>query len=311
MTECESKNKDKIMNKALYIVVFFLFSFAMAAEGGKVGMAFLKIGVDARAAAMGNAYTALANDAGASYWNPAGLALAEDHSILFMHNAWLLDINHEFVAAQLLRGKHNLALSVNMIAVPDIEIRQGPSEKPDGTSTATNLYISGAYARQIADNWMVGVQLKYLTEKYYMIQAQGIAVDLGVIRKNLIQNLTVGATVQNLGKMEKLREMATELPIVGRLGAAYILPYKVMEYNPVVSLDVVHVYQDVTQMHIGSEIPLGAHLDLRLGYVLGSDSYSFTTGAGVAFDRYRFGYAFVPYKYELGNTHRMSLMILF
>jgi hypothetical protein len=274
-------------------------------------MAFLKIGVDARAAAMGNAYTALANDASASYWNPAGLAMAENHSILFMHNAWLLDINHEFVAAQLLHGKHNLAFSVNMIAVPDIEIRQGPSENPDGTSTATNLYLSGAYAREIRENWLVGVQLKFLSEKYYMIQAEGYALDLGIIRRHILPNLTVAATVQNIGKMSKLQNVSTELPLIARLGAAYIMPFTVLEQNPTAALDMMVVFQDVTQVNVGTEIPLGSYLALRLGYVIGSESYRFTTGAGISYDRYRFAYAFVPYQYDLGNTHRISLMILF
>jgi hypothetical protein len=274
-------------------------------------MAFLKIGVDARAAAMGNAYTALASDASAAYWNPAGLALADNHSILFMHNAWLLDINHEFVAAQLVRGNHNLAFSVNMIAVPDIEIRKGPSENPDGTSTATNLYLSGAYAREVAENWLVGVQLKFLSEKYYMIQAEGYAMDFGVIRQNLVPNLNVAATLQNIGKMNKLQNVATELPLIARLGVAYQIPYKVLDHNPIAALDVMTVYEDVTQVNIGSEIPLGSYLAVRLGYVIGSESYSFTTGAGISYDRYRFAYAFVPYKYDLGTTHRISLMILF
>jgi hypothetical protein len=299
------------MKQAIGTFFFFLFSLVVAAEGGKVGMAFLKIGVDARAAAMGDAYTALAGDASATYWNPAGLAQAEMHSVIFMHNAWLLDINHEFAAAHLIRGNHNLALSVNMIAVPDIEIRQGPSENPDGTSTATNIYLSGAYARKVAQNWLVGIQLKYLTEKYFMMQAQGFALDIGLLRPDILPNLTLGATIQNIGKMNKLREMATKLPVITRLGAAYRIPYTLLDLNPVVALDVVSVSQDVAQMHLGGEIPLGNYLDLRLGYVHGSESYSFTTGAGISLDRFRFDYAFVPYRYDLGNTHRVSLIITF
>ena len=233
------------------------------------------------------------------------------HSVLFMHNAWLLDINHEFAAAQLIHGKHNLALSVNMIAVPGIEIRQGPSENPDGTSTATNIYLAGAYARKVAENWMIGVQLKYLTEKYFMMQAQGIAVDIGILRPNILPNLTLGATIQNIGKMNRLREMATKLPVITRLGATYLIPYPLLALNPVLALDVVYVYQDVTQGHIGSEIPLGRYLDLRLGYVFGSESYSFTTGAGISFNRFDFAYAFVPYRFDLGNTHRISVIMTF
>jgi len=58
---------------------------------------FLKIGVGARASALGDAFVAIANDVSALYWNPAGLVQFKNDEIIFSHNKWVVDINHDFL----------------------------------------------------------------------------------------------------------------------------------------------------------------------------------------------------------------------
>src|SRR4030067_1016458 len=58
---------------------------------------FLKIGVGGRASALGDAFVAISNDASALYWNPAGLVQFQDNQVMFSHNSWVVDINHEFL----------------------------------------------------------------------------------------------------------------------------------------------------------------------------------------------------------------------
>jgi len=128
--------------KKILIVFLVLLNIGLASEGGKVGFAFLKTAVNARASAMGEAYTALANDASATYWNPAILAYTESNSIVLSHNQWLQDITHNFAAVHLIRGEHNIAFSFNVISVPGIEIRDyTASPDPIGKSSVYNLYF--------------------------------------------------------------------------------------------------------------------------------------------------------------------------
>ena len=121
------------MKLILIVLLISMATICLAQTGGQTGMSYMKIGVDARAAAMGEAYTSLAQDAAATYWNPAGLALAKSNSVVLMHNSWIQGINHDFAAVQLFQGKHNVAISLNMMFVSGIELR-GPtaSEIPDG-----------------------------------------------------------------------------------------------------------------------------------------------------------------------------------
>lgn len=300
------------MKKIIILILIVSASNLFAVDGGQVGFSFLKIGIDARAAAMGEAYTALANDASATYWNPAGLASAESPSAVLTHNEWIQDITHNFAAVHLIQGDHNIAFSLNIISVPGIEIRdETPTESPIGVASAQNMYLGMSYATTLMNEWSIGGQVKYFFEKYYLEEADGLAVDIGVIRKNLLENLDWGMVIQNIGKMEKLKNERTELPISLKSGVGYKLPWKIGEKNILAATDVIYVLDDAVRVNFGSEFSFLEMLNLRLGYIVGSDSYNFTAGFGLNYNRYQLSYAFVPFKYDLGNSHRFSLNIKF
>ena len=299
------------MKKTL-ILFLVLINIGLASEGGKVGFAFLKTAVNARASAMGEAYTALANDASATFWNPANLAHTEFNSVVLSHNQWLQDITHNFAAVHLIRGEHNIAFSFNVISVPGIEIRDyTASADPIGKSSVYNLYFGGAYATNISDNWSIGGQIKYYYEKMHLVSAGGFGVDLGVLGKEVIKDMDWGLSIQNIGKMGKLLNNSTELPLLVRTGIGYSLPWKISENNIIAAADLVYIINDAFRFNIGAEAKLMDQFALRLGYVLGNDSYDFTAGFGLQLSRYQLAYAFVPYKYDLENSHRFSVNIKF
>jgi hypothetical protein len=294
------------------ILLFFIItlSVAFAQTGAKVGLSYLKIGVDARAAAMGDAYSAVAEDASATFWNPAGLAGSGQNSIILMHNSWLQDMNHEFAAIQFVNGTHNVAVSLNMMSVKGIELRdETASEIPIGETQALNTYLGVSYATQIFSGWQIGLQLKYLYEKYYLYSADGFAVDLGLKKANLLPDFSWGVVFQNFGKMSVLKESSTRLPFLIRTGVDYLLPIQVLENKPLVAVDLAYVTDDVTTLNLGLEIPLVSYVDLRLGYIIGRESQSITSGFGLNYGIFHIAYAFVPFKYDLGDSHLFSLKV--
>ena len=298
--------------KKILIVFLVLINITFASEGGQVGFAFLKTSVNARASAMGEAYTALAKDASATYWNPANLTQTESNSIVLSHNSWLLDITHNFAAVQLVRGIHNIAFSFNVITIPGIEVRDyTASAEPIGKSSVYNLYFGTSYATKLSDKWSVGAQIKYYYEKMYLVSANGLGIDLGILGKEIIKDLDWGLSIQNIGKMGKLLNTSTELPLLIRSGVGYSLPWKISENNIIAAADMVYILNDAFRFNIGAEAKLMNNFALRLGYVLGSDSYDFTAGFGLQLSRYQLSYAFVPYKYDLENSHRFSININF
>ncbi len=208
----------------ILLVIFTMVSYLAAQDAGKTGLAFLKIGVDARAAGMGDAYTSIARDAASTYWNPAGLALTNANSVVLTHNSWLQDVNHEFIAVQMFNGKHNIALSLNMIFVSGIELRDNrATETPYGETSAHNVALADSYATTIFEDWKIGTQIKYLYEKYYLESADGVAFDLGLMHEQLIEDLNWGFVIQNIGSMAKLRNESTPLPLIIRTG--FQLPF--------------------------------------------------------------------------------------
>jgi len=300
------------MNKQVLCVVLFLLMAGMAAAAENSGLTFLKIGIDARAAAMGEAYSAVCNDAAATYWNPAGLARAGTNSIVLMHNSWLQDINQEFLAVQLFHGKHNLAFAVNLIQINGIQLRdERATENPIGTSSATNMYLGLNYAAPLGQDWSVGGQLKYLYEKYYLTWAEGIAVDLGLRKKNVLPELEWGLSIQNLGKMNKLRSQASPLPLILRTGVSYVLPEKIIRIKPLAAADLYYTGNNRLQLNLGVDVPVLQNISLRGGYSLGADSHGLTAGFGIGYWKINVAYAFVPYQYDLGYSHRFSFAIYF
>jgi hypothetical protein len=294
------------------VLISALLLTSLLADSGKNGLAFLKTDIGARAAAMGGAFTAVSTDAAAAYWNPAALAVSETNSLLLTHNESLLDIRQEFAAVKFISGKHNLALSLNVMNIPGIKIYgETPSDQPAGETNAVNFSAALSYASTFFDNWQLGISVKTLFEKYYIYSAGGWALDFGVYKRDLINNLDFGFTVQNIGKMSPLDQVETPLPLTVRCGFAYHLPFELFEQTPLISGDLRYINDENLYEQIGAEINIKEIFSIRGGFVFGKESMNFTTGLGINFKQYHLDYAFVPFEYDLGNTHQISFSMNF
>jgi hypothetical protein len=56
----------------------------------------------------------------------------------------------------------------------------------------------------------------------------------------------------------------------------------------------------------GAELAHPSGAALRFGLRLNDDASTFSAGAGYAWGALRLDYAFVPYRLDLGDTHRVS-----
>lgn len=284
----------------------------MAGNSAANGLSFLKVDVDSRSAAMAGAYSALAQDAAAAYWNPAGLALAGDKNLVLTHNSWIADISQDFAAVQFFAGKHNLALSANLMNIPGIEIRgDRPSDQPDGKTEVINFAASLSYARKFKSGWRAGLSLKYLYEKYYLEMAPGWAADIGVQRSDLLAGLDWGITLFNYGRMTQLKETRSPLPFGLRTGLAWKPSISFWHVQALVAGDIEYIRDEDILVRLGTDLNIRRMLHLRLGIIQGSGISRLTTGFGLAFKDYHLDYAFVPFDYEIGNSHRFSLGFFF
>ncbi|RMG38971.1 MAG: hypothetical protein D6732_04655 [Methanobacteriota archaeon] len=276
---------------------------------GKSGLAFLKIGVGARAAGMGEAFVAVSNDAFSAFWNPAALTRSPSSNVVFAYNNWFQDVKARFGAVAFKKQRSALAFHGYSVSVGDIQVRTTPTNDPLETTSANYLALGISYSRTFSSQLKWGVTVKYLFEKIFVHSASGYAVDMGILYQGLLPNLTVGSTFQNLGTMNALQDQKTQLPKIFRLGAAYSLPEISQSVALLFSGDLVKPLEENLRFHLGSELLFQGQLALRLGYVMGYESRHLSLGVGVLKTAIHVNYSFTPIEENLGNSHRFDLYL--
>ena len=278
-------------------------------KAGSKGLSFLKTGLGARAGALGEAYVSLANDATAPMWNPAGLNHVEGKDVLFIHNQWFQDIRSEFVGAAMNFGKNGFGFGFLLNTVGDIENRAPETGKLIGTFNAYDLAVIGAYARSIKDQLSLGITVKVLYEKMHLYSSSGFALDFGARASPWIENLSLGAVIQNIGNMGAMRDEEIPLPLTLKAGLAYTVEAHPFNGNLLITADANKSSDYWTTFHTGLEYHPNQRLALRGGYQFGRDERSFSAGLGLILNMYRLDYAYAPYDYDLGDTHRLTFGI--
>jgi len=299
----------------LYLVMLCLLlpSKAMGephAEAGSAGLAFLKVGVGARAVGMGEAFTAAADDAFALYWNPAGITDVSGVDLGLMHAEWFQNVHLEYVGAVMGRTNDAFGLSFTFNTAGQIERRDVPSAEPLGTFDAHDLAWGFSYARRLGGRWRLGGSLKALYEKIHLDDGWGWAVDAGLLYDTPVTGLTAGASVRNLGPKMTLRDESFKLPAAFTLGLSY-RPEKLQFESGglLLGADLNKPVDNSLRIHIGGEWRLQDRVAVRTGYGIGYDERGLTAGLGLRQGRWTIDYAWVPYSSDLGDTHRISLGI--
>jgi hypothetical protein len=283
------------------------------AQAGKSGMAFLKLGVSGRGVSMADAMAGSVDGAAATYYNPAGLVPPTGSSgtqLMFMHKVWIQDTRMEFLGGSgPLSENDALGISLTSTTVSDIEIRTRPGAA-EGIFTARNFAAGASYARRISDNVRLGVTAKFLYEKILIDEASGFAFDIGTQFATPIENLTVGAVVANLGKLNALETDPTVLPSLARIGPAYTFALSDDIYRFQLAADLLHIFPEgKSYINAGMEVNFNRIASGRAGYQFGSKGRGFTAGVGLAYGIFALDYAYAPLSSDLGNTHTIALAL--
>ncbi len=281
---------------------------ASGQTAGQTGLAFLKLGAGARPIGMGEAYAALGGDGSAMYYNPATLSSAGHPQILLMHKEWIQDVRTEYLGALAPMGALTMGLSVNATSVSDIELRTVPGP-PIETFSARNAAVGLSLAYALDQNLSLGATGKFLYEKILIDESSGFGFDLGLLYKTPWQ-LNLAATIQNLGSVSALQEEAPTLPRMLRIGGAYMVDAAGPDGRLTLSADLVSVTNEsLTHLHMGAEYLFRNAFALRFGYQTGYEAKTISAGAGIRYGLFGLDYAFVPFRYDFGSTHTLSLAI--
>jgi hypothetical protein len=282
-------------------------------QAGQSGLAFLKLGTSGRGIGMADAMAASVEGAAATYYNPAGMIGTESSrktEILFTHREWIEDTRVEYLAGRIPLGTDDaIGVSLNSTTVGNIEIRTGPGDAA-GTFTARNFSGGLSYGRRVSENVTIGGTLKFLYEKILIDEASGFGADIGARVQTPVENLTVGAAVANLGRMNSLRNESTKLPSLLRIGPAYSFSLNEGTYRGVVAADLLRILPDQKNfLNCGGEFVFSNLVAVRTGYQFGSEGRGFTAGFGVQYGAVGIQYAYAKLSEDLGDAHTISLLL--
>jgi len=299
------------MIKKISFALLFSSAIILAQSAGNSGLSFLKNGPSASSISSSD-IGLLNSDPSSVFYNPASITLQSAPSIMFTHQAWIQDINSEILNANFSLFGLPFAIGVNTTKISGFEARINPTDTPDAVFNINYFYGSLSTGFNLYKNLEFGFTIKYLHESLLSDDASGTGYDFGLLYSDLIDNLTLGASLRNLGSMSALREEKTKLPTDLIVNATYQLNFKNASFDilPVVGIQK-YLDTDDIHIHVGAQTTYDKQFSLRLGYVTGYDSKGFAAGLGVYWSGFNIDYAFTPFSYGIGNANTITLAYTF
>lgn len=287
---------------------------------------FLKIGVGGRASAMGDAFVAIANDVSALYWNPAGLSQFSENQVMFSHNEWLIDINHDFIGAVYHLDSDN-SVGIGLTSLSMDKMKVTTEFAPFGTGeyfSFSDVAIALTYARKMTEQFSIGGTVRYIEETLDKLKMRGLLIDLGTFYWTGLGSTRFAVTVSNfgndmapdgevllIGQRSKSNWQSFSPPTMFRIGFA-LDPYEDEINKLTTSIQLNHPNDNSENFVIGAEYAYDNLFFLRGGYKFNVDEQNFSFGSGVSLPLsiavVTVDYAFSNFT-KLGSVHRFSLIL--
>jgi hypothetical protein len=327
----------KTVLTATFLLSIFTFQINLRADTGfrKYAGEFMEIGTDARAQSMGGAVTALPGGVNSVFYNPAGLMSIKNTEISFMHTQQMIaSVNYDFLAGGFKQSENRvIAFSIVRLGIDNIKdsrqaqrvISQSGDWNLDWSQisefTASDYIFTLSVAQQWKKGLMWGANLKLIRRDLAEYSANGIGIDLG-IQKEWFKNAFMGINLKNI--TTTLISWSTgekELVSPGiYLGGRYLWEIATLRssFQPVVDL----VFRAENRRESASANLGRLSFDYAAGLEYGYHQILFlragvdeiqrlNLGVGIQIPHVRVDYAFTNYDDELGNSHRIGLLVSF
>jgi hypothetical protein len=189
-----------------------------------------------------------------------------------------------------------------------------------GEFGARDIALVAGVGRSVDEYVSVGANLKYITSTLAEYSSSAVALDLGLLYRIPDENITIGASLLNLGsQLRPYAGIRENLPTDFKVGIT-----KRPEHLPVyLNLNFHHLNENAAQFtdrlsafSFGAEFLLSETVRLRGGYSnelrkelkLGTSAglAGFSFGGGILVNEYQIDYAFNSYG-RIGALHRFSI----
>lgn len=273
-------------------------------------MDWLGLPLPARHGGMGGAVLTLSEGAAAHFANPAALTnMRQAKNELLLGHLFLRE-DRSFSLVSYARQTDDsgfIACSLSGFLVQGIEKRNALGEK-EGTFNNVEMAVSFAHARALSYSLRSGITISHLHQKLGTNQANGYAMDLGLIyRPFLTYDLLLGANLKNA--------IANLYWDTGAKDRPSFTPCLGLSYSPLGWP--VSVALDCVINRRWGELPLRAGIEgwvyeERIGLRLGWNDQLLTSGLSFKQDnRYRIDYCFNYHSSYLDDGHALDLSFFF
>ncbi|MDA1029036.1 MAG: PorV/PorQ family protein [Bacteroidetes bacterium] len=305
-------------------------------RAGTSGFQFLKIPVDARAAALGESVVASAFDISSLYWNPALASHLPGIQAGFHHTAYFVDVNLEFAGVNYHLPGTNVSLGASLQTLNSGQMKVTTEFEPFGTGESFRFIDIAAgltLSQQLTDLFSYGITTKYIRESVVGLSTSTVAFDLGIYYAVGTTGARMGVAVRNIGldqapKGKLARTVIGTNPVVVEsdfesltapttfhLGFAYDLLKSSPNSAITLSTQLNKPNDNAENWNFGAEFGWKNTLFVRTGYRFGIEEMtvpSFGTGLRVPLSgaAFKFDYGFNQLE-RLGSVHRMGMSVEF
>ncbi len=287
------------------IFLFLLLPFSVFAQGVSTGLSSLNLPTTPFTVSTAHSFVSNPGNIQSVRINPANISALESYNILLSHTEWIIDSKIEYFAVGIPSSYGSFLFSFANTSINEIEIREIPGHAI-GTFNFQSSVFQLTYGNEIYEDLRIGASTKYLYEKNYVDESTGYAFDFGALFITPINNLTVGASITNIGSMSKFRKEKIELPSYIRLGATYQLDLDYVTFRSASSIST-GLQNSINHVSFGLELMIEKLIALRFGYETGYAVRSFAGGIGIKYNILTLDYAFIPFTKQAGNSHAISI----
>ncbi|MEX1139262.1 MAG: type IX secretion system protein PorQ [Bacteroidota bacterium] len=285
---------------------------------------FLRLDMNARAAALNGSFVSMTNDPNLLYYNPAGLATLERPSASASFLKHLLDVN----AGSLTYGQEFPELGTFAAGVTFVDY--GSFRQTDesinvlGTFSARELAFAAGWGTRFEENLYVGASVEFISSSIASYSANAVAIGAGVLYQIPSEMITIGASLLHAGaQMGTYAGTRESLPLELTVGITkkpeHLPAYINLNFHKLT--DQADTFLDrFGSFSIGVEFLMSESTRLRAGYDnekkqelklgTGSGLAGFSFGGGILIKEYLVDYSYNSYG-KIGGLHRVSIgMIL-
>jgi hypothetical protein len=298
------------------IFAVLLLSFSpLTSLAAPPGFAFLEIPTGARASALGGAYAALAEGAEAAFWNPAGLEATHGLQMMGGHTEWFEKLRHDHFALAGRMFGGGIAASLRALYSEPIDERDELGNLI-GSFGAHDLEFGLAYGRSVGQGLSLGGSAQVIRERISNLAATTYGFGAGMTWEPATwPGLRLAVSGQNLGPaarytVDGVQGEPVGLPSAVQAGGAYTAALG-SRFRVSGALEGRMVRGRSAMTFVGSELTDPSGAALRLGMRFNDSASIMSFGAGYVVSGLSLDYAFVPMRYDLGDTHRFGFTARF